>query len=112
MLILGSGIKIRAVHRARYGTGEEPAAAVRAIYRYICRILYKKGMSKDCTAADGGTIRFIREFCPAFTEKDGSRLQELILRASYGNEPVTEEERLWMHRLCRQIKRSVRGKKR
>ena len=112
MLILGSGIKIRAVHRARYGTGEEPAAAVRAIYRYICRILYKKGMSKDCTAADGGTIRFIREFCPAFTKKDGSRLQELILRASYGNEPVTEEERLWMRRLCRQIKRSVRGKKR
>ena len=112
MLILGSGIKIRAVHRARYGTGEEPAAAVRAIYRYICRILYKKGMSKECTAADGGTIHFIREFCPAFTEKDGSRLQELILRASYGNEPVTEEERLWMRRLCRQIKQSVRGKKR
>lgn len=112
MLVLGSGIKIRAAHRARYGAGEDPAEAVRAIYRYICRILYKKGMSKDCTAADGGTIRFIRDFCPVFTEEDGNRLQELILRASYGNEPVTEEERLWMRQLCRQIKRSVRGKKR
>jgi hypothetical protein len=24
----------------------------------------------DCTAADGGTIRFIRDFCPVFTEEE------------------------------------------
>ena len=33
MLVLGSGIKIRAAHRAHYGVGEDPAEAVRAIYR-------------------------------------------------------------------------------
>lgn len=111
LMLAGTFMKVRAVRRERYGIGEDPAGQVQAVYRDLCRFLYRKGMPQDCTAADGSVARQICKICPEVSVQDGEKLCRLVLNANYGNDPVTEEESRWMRRICKQIKKAASRKK-
>ncbi|MBU5482290.1 transglutaminase domain-containing protein [Blautia sp. MSJ-19] len=111
LVLAGTFVKICAVRRERYGIGEDPAGQIRAVYRDLCRNLYRKGMPEDCIVADGSVVEQICKICPEVTAQDGELLCCLVLNANYGNDPVTEEESRWMRRICKQIKKAARRKK-
>ena len=96
--------KIRRTRTEKYGTGEDPAGQVRALYRTFYKKLIKKGMPPECTFADDSMADYLRKNCPSLPDEDISRLQALILNASYGFREVTKSDVQWLRVILKQIK--------
>ena len=96
--------KIRRTRKEKYGTGEDPAGQVRALYRTFYKKMQKKGMPPQCTFADDSMADYLRKNCPSVPDKDISRLQTLILNASYGFREITKSDVQWLRAIFKKMK--------
>lgn len=106
-IIISFTKKIVVQRKLRLGLGKDSTGQVRALYHSIYQMLVLAGMPEEYTAADGQVMKQLCQKCPAFTEEDAVRLQNMVLMANYGCQEQTPSDAQWMLRVYKQTSKAT-----